>query len=186
MQQDTHTQFSRRTTTLHWLIAVTFISLLATGTYMEQNEVYSLYGIHKSIGVTIFAFAVYRILWRIKNGWPSTLGTPSDAARKLARLVHYLLIAGTVLMPISGFMLSAMGGFGVSVFGLELVAANPSPDNLREMIPLNETLATVGSIMHNLGGQVLILAVLLHIAGAMKHHFVDKDGTLKRMLGRQI
>ena len=183
---DTVNQLSRKTVNLHWLIAIVMIALLATGTYMEANQAFALYGIHKSIGVIIFIFALYRIAWRIKNGWLTTLGSPSARMTKLAKLVHYLLIIGTVLMPISGFVMSAAGGFGVSVFGLELVATNPDPANPREMIAHNESLAFVGHVMHGLGGKILILAVLLHIAGAFKHHLVDKDGTLKRMLGRQI
>ena len=89
-------------------------------------------------------------------------------------------------MPLSGFVMSATGGYGVSVFGLELVAFNPSPSNPMEALPINESLAFIGHIMHSFGGQVLILAVLLHIAGALKHHFVDKDGTLQRMLGNKV
>ena len=186
MQQDTQSQLSKKTVSLHWFIAIVFISLLATGIYMEQNEVYALYGIHKSIGVLIFAFAIYRIIWRLKNGWLSTVGSPFPTAHNLAIFVHYLLIIGTVLMPISGFIMSAAGGFGVSVFGLELVAFNPSPSNPQEALALNESLAFVGHVMHSLGGKVLIVAVLLHIAGALKHHLVDKDGTLQRMLGKEI
>ncbi len=183
---DSANQLSRKTISLHWLIAIVMIALLATGTYMEANQVFALYGIHKSIGVIIFIFALYRIAWRIKNGWLTTLGSPSVRMAKLAKFVHYLLIIGTVLMPISGFVMSAAGGFGVSVFGLELVAANPDPANPREMIAHSESLAFAGHVMHGLGGKILILAVLLHIAGAFKHHLADKDGTLKRMLGRQV
>ena len=183
---DTANQLSKKTLSLHWLIAVVVMALLATGTYMEATQAFALYGIHKSIGVVIFIFAIYRIAWRIKNGWLSTLGSPSVNMAKLAKFVHYLLIIGTVLMPISGFVMSAAGGFGVSVFGLELVAANPDPNNPREMIAHNESLAFVGHVMHGLGGKLMILALVLHIAGAFKHHLIDKDGTLKRMLGRKV
>ena len=184
--KDSHSQLTSKTVLLHWLIAAVFVILLVMGVYMHETKAYHLYDIHKSIGVLIFLFAVYRVFWRMSNGWTSTVGTPTQRMRKLARLVHWLLIIGTVLMPISGFMMSAMGGFGVSVFGLELVAANPDPNNQGEFIAINSLLASAGHIMHGLGSKILIAAILLHVAGALVHHFSYKDGVLSRMLGRRI
>ena len=89
-------------------------------------------------------------------------------------------------MPVFGFLMSAMGGHGVDLFGLELVACNPDPTNPREVIALNSTIAGIMHTMHFLAGYTLIGAVVLHIAGAFKHHIIDKDNTLRRMLGAKV
>jgi cytochrome b561 len=89
-------------------------------------------------------------------------------------------------MPISGFMLTAMGGHGVPFFGGELIARNPDPANPQEVVALNATLAEVGHALHGWGGYLIIGAVVLHVVGALKHHLIDRDGTLRRMLGAEV
>lgn len=183
---DTQAKLSSRTVALHWIVGVMMIALLAVGVYMEENEAYALYPWHKSFGVLILLFVLPRIAWRMKNGWPQAVGDYSTVEKLLSKLVHWLLIIGTLLMPISGFMMSALGGHGVDLFGLELVARNPDPADPQNVLPLNGSLAQLGHTLHGLGGNVLIGAVLLHLVGAFKHHLVDKDGTLRRMLGKTV
>lgn len=186
MKLDTPSKLSPNTLLLHWIVAIMMIVLLGSGIYMEENEAFALYPWHKSFGVLITAFVMLRVLWRIKNGWPTPVSDYSSIEKLLSKVVHYLLIIGTVLMPISGFMMSAMGGHGVDFFGLELVARNPDPANPKEVIALNGTLAGIGHRMHGLGGNLIIAGVALHIVGALKHHMIDKDGTLRRMLGASV
>ena len=186
MKLDTPSKLSSNTVLLHWIVAIMMIVLLGSGIYMEENEAFALYPWHKSFGVLIAAFVILRVLWRIKNGWPTPVSDYSSTEKLLSKVIHYLLIIGTVLMPISGFMMSAMGGHGVDFFGLELVAHNPDPANPKEVIALNGTLAGIGHKMHGLGGNLIIAGVVLHIIGALKHHIIDKDGTLRRMLGASV
>lgn len=87
-------------------------------------------------------------------------------------------------MPISGMMMSGFGGHGIFIFGFELVAMNPVPANPNEVIATNAQLAGIGHEMHGFIGEVLIFAIVLHVVGAVKHHVIDKDNTLRRMLGR--
>lgn len=173
---------------LHWLVGVTMIAMLVVGIYMEENEVYSLYPIHKSIGVIVFIVAAIRIVWRYNNGWPTRLSGGDSSYKKLehfvAKLVHWILIIATVLMPISGMMLSGVGGHGISVFGLDLLAMNPDPNKVGAVLPFSESLAQLGHSIHETAGKVIIATLVLHLVGALKHHFVDKDGTLKRMLNK--
>lgn len=184
MKRDTATILSNTTVRLHWLVAIMMIGLLATGIYMEEQEVYALYPWHKSLGVLILLLVIPRIIWRILNGWPQAQGKYSSIETLLAKLVHWLLILGTILMPISGVMMSGFGGHGVFVFGIELMAMNPDPTNPTEALAVNELLAGLGHEMHGFGGDVLIVAIALHAVGAMKHHIIDKDNTLRRMLGK--
>lgn len=186
MKNDTRQKLSHNTVALHWIVGLLMIGLIATGVYMEENSVYALYPWHKSFGVLIMAFVLMRVLWRMKNGWPAPVRDYSTLEKQLSKVVHWLLIIGTVLMPLSGFMMSAMGGHGVALFGLELVAHNPDPANPQEVIPLNGALAGAAHTLHGLGGNMLIAAVALHVLGALKHHTLDKDGTLRRMLGATV
>lgn len=183
---DTYHKLSKQTVFLHWIVAVGIIGLLAVGIYMHETESFFLYPWHKSFGVLILFFVIWRIINRIKNGWLEPVQKYTHIEITLSKIVHWLLIIGTLLMPISGMMMSGFGGHGIPFFGLEILARNPNPDDPSKVIALNEPLAKVGHVLHGLGGNILIGAILLHIAGALKHHLIDKDGTLNRMKGADI
>jgi len=180
--KDSKLQLSGTTLILHWLVGLTIIGLLAVGIYMEENEVEFLYPIHKSIGILILIPVLIRVYWRYINGWLQPASDYKPIEKKLSKVVHWVLIIGTVLMPVSGMMMSAGAGYGLDIFGFVLVEINFDPNNPAEILPLNETVAGLGHNLHGLGGNMMIIAILLHITGAIKHHVMDKDRTLKRML----
>lgn len=179
---DTQNQLSTITRTLHWLVALTIISMLAVGFYMATFEVWSLFPIHKAFGVLVLLIILPRILWRLKNGWPTPVREYPTWEHKLALVTHWILILGTLIMPISGFIFSGASGHGVDVFGVVLAPTNPDPANPHDVIPFNETVADIGSEAHEIVGYLMVIAIVLHIAGALKHHIIDKDRTLLRML----
>ena len=181
---DTKEKFSTITVTLHWLIAISMISLLAVGFYMTTAEVWSLYPIHKTFGVVVFIVAILRILWRIKNGWPQPASNYASWEHKLAVVSHWVLITGTIVMPLSGFIFSGAGGYGVEFFGLELAPANHNPEDPTKVMPYNAALSDAGHEVHEIAGFVIAVTIALHIAGALKHHFIDRDRTLLRMFGK--
>jgi cytochrome b561 len=164
---------------LHWIIAIAIIAMLAMGIYVEDlprsPEKGDLIAIHKSIGVIILVLALIRIAWRVISKYPEQLGEASKWQEIIAKLTLLVLILGTVMLPASGIAMSIGGGHGLAVFGIELIARTGEK---------METLSQLGHIMHGLGGNLLIAFVVLHIAGAIKHEHIDKDGTLSRMLGR--
>lgn len=186
MQTDTATQLSRTTVILHWLVGVTMITLLAVGVYMAETKTYALYPWHKSFGVLIFTVVLLRVAWRLKNGWPTPVSHYQRIEHILAKVVHWVLIIGSLCMPISGFMMSSIGGHGVELFGLELVARNPDPANPKKVLAHNADIAAFAHAVHHWLGYIVIGALVLHIVGAFKHHLVDKDGTLRRMLGARV
>jgi cytochrome b561 len=164
---------------LHWIIAIAFIAMLAMGMYVEDlprsPEKGDLIAIHKSIGVIILVLALIRIAWRVVSKYPEHLGEMSKSQEIIAKLTLLVLILGTVMMPVSGIVMSIGGGHAVAVFGVELIAGSAEK---------METVSRVGKIMHGLGGNLMIAFIVLHILGAIKHERIDKDGTLSRMLGR--
>lgn len=184
--KDSHNQFSKTTVVLHWVVGLTMIALLGVGLYMEQNEVYSLYPVHKSVGTLIFVIVLARVVWRLMNGWPTEIGSQPKLQRFVARLTHWVLILGTLMMPISGMVMSVAGGRGLTVFGINLIASNPDPANPKSILALNEVLAGNAHQAHGVIGTILIAVVALHVLAALKHHFINKDGTLSRMLGGKI
>jgi cytochrome b561 len=181
---DTQNQLSSITRALHWLIALIIITMLAVGFYMATFEVWSLFPIHKAFGVLALLIILPRIAWRLRNGWPTPVQNYPTWEHKLALATHWILILGTLIMPISGFILSGAGGHGVDVFGLVIVPTNPDPANPHDVIPFNNTMADIGSATHEIVGYIMVITIVLHIAGALKHHIIDKDRTLLRMLGK--
>lgn len=181
---DTQQTLSPLTITLHWVIALTLIALMGIGFYMSMFEFYPLYDWHKSFGVLIFAVILLRVWWRIKNGWPVPVHAYPKLEHRLAQVTHWVLIVGTVLMPVSGMMYSGLGGYGIKVFGWAMVPGNKNPAT-GETEPFHAGLSSLGQVTHEWLGYVLAGAIILHIVGALKHHLIDKDRTLLRMLGRQ-
>ena len=180
---DTQQTFSPVTIALHWVIALSIIAMLGVGFYMSINEYYPLYDWHKSFGVLIFLVALVRVWWRIKNGWPVPVREYPKVEHRLAQVTHWILIVGTALMPISGMLYSGLGGWGIKVFGWVMVAGNKNPAT-GQTEPIHAGLAQLGEFTHEWLGYVLVVAISLHLAGALKHHLFDKDRTLLRMLGR--
>lgn len=185
MQLDTPQQLSKTTIALHWIVGLSIIGLLAVGQAMDVFELYALYPIHKAFGFLIFFVVLARVAWRLKNGWPTPVSQYQRHEQILSKLVHWILIIGTVLMPVSGFLMSAVGGHGVDVFGLEIVAHNPDPLDPNKALAHNAAIAGFSHTMHDWLGKTMMAAVALHIIGALKHHHADKDNTLGRMLGKQ-
>lgn len=178
---DTRERFSPFTVTLHWVIGITIICLLAVGLYMtdlpESAWRSDLYGYHKLAGTTVFLIAALRILWRWQNGMPEPIADTPRWQHALAVGMHHCLLIATLAMPLSGAALSYGKGHSVPVLGLFEIGPPV------QKIPW---LGDAGSFIHYWAGWVLIGIITLHVLGALKHHYVNKDGTLKRMFGSHI
>ena len=105
---------SGTTKLLHIIIAFGMICMIAVGIYMSENEVLALYGIHKSFGAILFVLALFRVMWRVKKGWPTAVSEMGVWQHRIARAVHWILITATVLYPASGMMMSIGGGHGLA------------------------------------------------------------------------
>lgn len=173
-------RFSTITITLHWLIALAVIGMLAFGLYLEDQprglDYERLVGWHGAIGVVVLMVGVLRLAWRLVEGMPAPLGTPLPWQTHLARAVHWFLIAAIILMPVTGLMMSLGHGRMINVFSLFVIGPY-APDH---------DLADLGSNLHGKLAKLVIAALFLHIGAALKHHYWDRDGTLKRMLGWRL
>lgn len=169
-------QYDAVARSFHGVMAVMMIGLLAVGLYMSDldpsPQKWELYGIHKALGMTVLALVSLRILWRGTHRPPAPLGSWAAWEHRLAGFVHFLLYVGMILMPLSGYIMSSAGGHDISIFGLF---------NVPLLIEKNEQLGGAARAAHGLAGNVIIAAIVLHFVGAMKHHIIDRDGTLHRM-----
>lgn len=163
--------------TLHWLIVLLIIMQWviierANALPMGNDKVFVI-GMHKSWGITILALALIRLVWRWLNPVPSLEGRAKGWERGLAHLSHVLLYGLIIAMPLSGWLMSSARNFSVSWFGVVQLPDLVSPDKA-----LYERL----NDLHHTLFAVLLGVAALHVAGALKHHFIDRNDVLKRML----
>ena len=175
--RNTASQYGGITKTFHWVMAAAIIALLAIGLYMSDLEAIplkkELIGIHKSLGVCVLFAAVLRMLWHLVSPKPSPLPNLHLWEKYLGKTLQFFFYAAMLAMPLSGWAMSSAAGFPVGVFGLFTLPPLLSPDKEKLEI-LKE--------FHGVAGNILLYAVGLHAAGALKHAILNKDATLKRML----
>jgi cytochrome b561 len=164
---------------LHWLVALAVIGLFSLGVWMTGLTYYDDWykrgpDIHKSIGILLFFVMLTRVIWRASNITPADEPGIGALQSRLARGVHLLLYLLLFAMMISGYLISTADGKPIQVFGLFAVPATISD------IPNQEDVA--GAVHWYLALTLISLAGL-HAAAALKHHFIDRDRTLKKMLG---
>ncbi len=177
------TALDRPTRILHWSIAAVILGLIGVGIYMVQTETYPLYHLHKSIGLLVFLAIVPRAVWRLKRGLPHPVRPFSRVEHLGAQIVHWSLLACTVAMPLTGMLYSGASGHGFGIFALDLFPSHPDPANPTQETAFNAPLSDLGQSAHHWIGWVLLGLIALHVAAALKHHLVDRDRTLLRMLG---
>ena len=176
MLMNTRDSFGLITRILHWLIAVLVMGNLAGGAILSWFESGGLrtfvVSAHKSTGVILLLLMIGRIAWRLCNSQPRDLGTV-PGLNYMAHVLHVWLYVLLFLQPLSGIFMSQAHGYPVTVFGLFTLP------------PLIWNSPAVGALfgeVHTVTAVVLTVAITVHIAAALKHHFVDRNKTLMRML----
>ncbi|MCM2327747.1 MAG: cytochrome b [Lysobacter sp.] len=162
---------------LHWLAAAAIIGNLALGLYMVDLSLsptkLKLYSWHKWAGVTIFLLSAARLLWRLAHPAPALPDAMPAWQRRAANASHRVLYLLFFLAPLSGWLFSSAAGFQTVYFGVL-----PLPDLLAK----NTEVADVLKLVHRTANYGLAALVVLHVAAALKHHVVDGDGVLARMI----
>ena len=160
---------------LHWIMAVLIIGLLGIGLYMVSLpigfEKLKLYGWHKEYGFLVLGLVIFRLFWRLINITPH-LSLPWFEIIA-ARLMHWAFYGFMLAMPITGWLITSAAGLPASFFGLFV---------LPNLIAPNEEFRQFFELVHKWLGYGLIVAIFLHACAALKHHFIDKDDILKRMI----
>lgn len=191
------TRYTRTAIILHWLIALGILFMLALGWFMTdlpregvEASSYDLFNLgiytwqlneaatprafyfnfHKSVGATLLLLIAFRVFWRITHRPPALLSSLKEWERKLATATHHILYVLMIAMPLSGLIMTLYSKYGLKWFGIPVL---PGLDDkgIREAFLL----------VHQSVAIALALLIVLHIAGALKHRFINKDETLKRM-----
>jgi cytochrome b561 len=178
--KNTADRFGHVSVLIHWLVALAVYGMFALGLWMVTLGYYDVWyhqapEIHKSIGTLLFIVMVVRVVWRFISPPPKPLASYSRLTRISAVLAHIALYTVLFAILISGYLISTADGQAISVFGWFDVPAS--------VTGLPQQADTAGTIHLYLAWAVVVLSVL-HALAALKHHFIDGDVTLKRMLGR--
>lgn len=169
---DTVTKF------LHWLSAIIIISLFILGVWMTNLDYYSKWyhiapDIHKSVGLILLAITIFRLPWRLINTTPKPLANHTKLEIRLSNYMQVILYLLIFSIIISGYLISTADGRSISIFGFISIPA------VLTKIP-NQ--ATIMGTIHMYLAYIVIALVFIHSLAACKHHYFDKDNTLKRML----
>jgi len=177
-------RYPRRVRWLHWTMAVIIVGMLAVGFTMVHLiddavpiKFAWLYPYHKSFGMLILLLALVRLVARQSARLPGLPRSLPPWERRLAKVAHVALYSLMILVPLMGYSLSSSftQSDGVYFFGV----------NLPELLPKNDARFAVFDRLHAIFAYTLLALIILHVLGALKHRFLDRDkdnDVLKRML----
>jgi len=162
---------------IHWLMALAIFAMFALGLWMTGLNYYDTWyhkapDIHKSVGMLLLFLLFFRLAWVTVNVKPEIMGQAWE--RIIALMVHRMHYVFMLLVMISGYLIPTAKGEGVSVFGWFTVPATIA--NIAKQ-------ADISGFIHYWGAWAMIGLAAMHAGAALKHHFIDKDTTLTRMLG---
>jgi cytochrome b561 len=169
---------------LHWLIALGILALIAIGLSMTHLALapllkFQLYQLHKSIGVTVLLAVLLRIVWRLSHR-PPALPDLKRLERAAAEGMHRLLYLLMVALPLTGWALVSASPFNLPtvLYGMVPWPHLPMLAAITDKAPVEAVL----KLIHGKLGWLLLVLVLLHAGAALRHHFILRDGVLRRML----
>ncbi len=180
---NTPTAYGSLARAFHWLTALLILTAIGIALYSEDlprasdgdvARLATLFSLHKTLGIAAFFTALLRILWAMTQPQPGALHPNRRLETFAAELVHWSLYAAMLVMPLSGwFYHAATAGFAPILwpFGQSL-----------PFVPKSPALADMFRSIHGASSKLLYLSIALHVAGALKHAVVDRDGTLARMI----
>lgn len=179
---NTETRYGLVARSLHWLVALLIfanvpLGLVASDLPYDTSEALArkawLFSLHKTIGLTLLALALLRILWALSQPHPVAVHPEKRLETFLAALVHWLLYSALIILPLSGWVEhAALDGFAPILW--------PFGQGL-PFVPKSEALAAIAGATHWLFTKILLVTVALHVLGALKHALIDRDGILARM-----
>jgi cytochrome b561 len=175
MSNTAASRYSTPAIVFHWLLAVMIVVSFCVGWYMHDLPFsptrLKLFNWHKWAGITILALSALRLLWRLTHTPPEDVDMP-PWQRQAAHVTHWGLYALFFAVPLVGWAYSSAAGFPIVLFGVLPLPDFVSPD---------KALAEAIKPWHGRLAWLLAILVVAHVAAALKHHFIDRDGLLLRM-----
>lgn len=175
--RNTELQWGSIAKLLHWSVAIAVLVMLGLGWWADRLPYGKLkvdvFWVHKSLGMLVLATMTLRLIWRVVNPAPTLPAGLKAWERWAAHGTHYGLYVLLLAMPLSGWVINSAANFPLSVFGWFQVPAIVGPD---------DDLKELASMVHWFLSWSIVAMVCLHVAAALKHHFVLGDNVLRRML----
>ena len=195
--KQTPSRYTKTAIVLHWLIAIFIALMFVLGWFMAElpkeapkQLAYDLFdlgvytwqlaeeasprtfyfNLHKSLGLTVLALIVLRILWRITHTPPAALSSYRVIEKKVATATHHSLYLLMLAVPVTGLIMAINSKYGVKWFGMDVIAGLD-----------NKPMREFFECTHEFVGIVLLVLIGIHLLGALKHKFIDKDDTMSRM-----
>ena len=169
-------RYNRTAIALHWITAILIVANLVLGVSMVQLAIsprkLQWYLWHKTIGLTVFLLTSIRLAWRALRPHPEPVPMPAWQTRAAA-LSHAALYVLLLVIPVSGWLYS-------SATGVQVVYAGMFP--LPNLLPKDKALGDLLRLVHIALNSLMFAVVCVHSAAALRHHFVDQDAVLARML----
>lgn len=171
---------------LHWLIAAAIAANLILGSWMDDDALpkavqFDLYQWHKSLGITVLLLSVARLLWRLGHQPPPPPDTMKSWEIWAARLTHVTLYALMIALPLTGWWIVSLSTLNIPTMLYGIV---PWPHLPVEFVADRKEAAHTISELHEWLANLLLILIAAHIAAALKHHFINRDGVMWRMLPR--
>lgn len=178
--KNTPETFGLLTKLLHWLIAIAIIGLIWLGWYMVDLTYYDKWynkslTWHKAVGMLVLAAAILKIGWQLYSPLPGTNPLLKAWEKFAARLMHIILLVMMILIPVSGYLISTSNGKPIDIFGWFAIPA---------LVPVDKNLRDLAIDLHFYLAYGTAILALGHAGAALKHQFINKDGTLTKMLWR--
>ncbi len=181
MDQTAQTRYSRTAIVLHWAIAALILTTIPLGWYGASAETASTQAatnLHKTIGIGILFLTFARLGWRLTHRPPALPAEMKPALRWIAHMTHILFYVLLLVMPLSGWWMSSAvperHAFGFGLFDIPFLP-----------VPRGWSSAGPAFLIHTTLAWLMIGLVVLHILAALKHHFIDRDAIIARMLPRR-
>ena len=176
MLKNTPTAFGWPAITLHWIMAVIIFGLFGMGLWMTKLDYYDSWyhrapWLHQGIGMGFLALLAIRILWRWSNPVPRIDGARWE--RSVARFAHRLHYILMLAVGISGYLIPTAEGKGFDM---------PGGLHIPALVSLTPAQADLNGAVHRDTAWAIIILAIIHTAAALKHHFINRDNTLLRML----
>ncbi|WP_237387085.1 cytochrome b [Xenorhabdus sp. Sc-CR9] len=177
--KNTSTRFGHISVLIHWLVALAVYGMFALGLWMVTLSYYDTWyhrapELHKSIGICLLIVMVIRVIWLFISPPPKPLANYSPLTRIGSKLMHHTLYVVLFGILASGYLISTAEGDSISIFGWFEVPATLTAQGIQ---------ADTAGVIHLYLAWIVVVLSLLHVLAAFKHHFIDRDPTLKRMFG---
>ncbi len=176
--KNTENSYGVVTKWLHWTVSILVISLVIAGFSFDfindKPTLHQVVMLHKSFGLIVLGLMVLRLLWRWQNTRPTLPGPMPLWEVILERSTHFLWYVVLLLMPLSGWMMATAAGKAPNFFNW-VALSMPG-------VAKNDGLKHFAHETHEILAFVIVALFILHVAGALKHHFINRDNVLRRML----